>query len=797
MAHETTRGWVGRRALRIEDDKLLKGRGIFADDLHLAGLLHLTFVRSPHAHARIRAIRTERAAAVRGVVAVFTGHDLAARCKPIYVDVIFPSYKAPSRPVVAVDVVKFVGEAVAVVVAESRYVGEDAADLVEVDYEPLRAVVDVEAALDPAAGVVHPDLGDNVLFKGEFATDKFDAAFASGDLVLRERFRSTRVAGVPLEPRGCVAAVEPGRGTLTFWSSTQIPHMLRTAIADLVNVPGLSEAKIRVITPEVGGGFGTKAHVYPEELVTAALALELGRPVKYTQDRREELLTDIHARDHIYDVDVAVGRDGVLKAVRTRILTNAGAFPSLPFGCTLEPTGGARMLPGPYRLRNYAYETYAIATNTGPSGAYRGVAQPTCFMAIEGMMDRIGRALGIDPAEVRLRNLVQPEEMPYVNVVGVRYDTGSYVAALRRALELVDYEGFRTQQASGQPRDGKYRGIGIACFTEVSGTGAPGFRARGLKRIPGFDSALLKVEPTGAVTCVLSTAGAGQGHETTFAQLIADELGVPMDVVTILEGDTTGGPYGSGTFASRSVVTGGGAIVRAGAKLKAKMARIAGHLLEASAPDIVFENGLAFVRGMPGAKVTLREIAENAYSMSSKGLPPDEDYGLEATDYYDPPLVTMANATHIAAVAVDPRKGGIEIERYVVVHDCGRVINPMIVEGQIHGGCAQGIGQAVLEAMVYDADGQCRTASFMDYLLPTIKDVPAMIVDHIESPSIDAAGGFKGVGEGGVIGAVPALTNAVADALAALGANVNSTPLTPDRVLAFIESAAQSRSAGR
>ena len=789
MAHATTGGWVGRGALRIEDDKLLKGRGIFSDDLHLPGMVHLAFVRSPHAHARIGAIRTERAAALPGVLAVLTGRDLAALCRPIYVDVIFPSYKAPSRPVVAIDVVKFVGDAVAVVVAESRYVGEDAADLVEVEYEPLPAVVDMEAALDAAAPVVHPELGDNVFFKGEFATDNFAAAFAAGDVVLRERFRSTRVAGVPLEPRGCVAAVEPGRGTLTFWSSTQIPHMLRTAIADLLTIPGLSEARIRVITPEVGGGFGTKAHVYPEEIVTAALALKLRRPVKWTQDRREELLTDIHARDHVYEVEVSVARDGVLKAVRARILTNAGAFPSLPFGCTLEPTGGARMLPGPYRIRHYAYECYAITTNTCPSGAYRGVAQPTCFMAIEGMMDRIGRALGIDPAQVRLRNLIRPDEMPYVNVVGVRYDTGSYVASLERALDLVGYHDFRREQAAGRRPDGKHRGIGIACFTEVSGTGAPGFRARGLKRIPGFDSALLKVEPTGAVTCVLSTAGAGQGHETTFAQLIADELGVPIDAITVLEGDTAGGPYGSGTFASRSVVTGGGAIVRAGAKLRQKMARLAGHLLEAAAEDILFEEGHAFVRGMPAARVTLREIAENAYSMSSKGLPPGEDYGLEATDYYDPPLVTMANATHVAQVAVDPRTGRIDIERYAVVHDCGRVINPTIVDGQVHGGTAQGIGQVVLEAMVYDADGQCRTATFMDYLLPTAADVPAMTIEHIESPSVDAVGGFKGVGEGGVIGAVPSLTNAVADALAGLGVNVNSTPLAPDRVLGLIEDA--------
>ncbi len=790
MAHGTTTGYVGRDVLRVEDDKLLKGLGIFADDIHLSGLVHLAFARSPHAHARIRAIRTERARALPGVLAVFTGRDLEALCKPMRVEIAFPSYKAPARPVVAIDTVKFVGDAVAVVAAESRYIAEDAADLVEVDYEPLPAVVDVEAALDPTAPLAHPELGDNVFFKSEFKAGDVDGAFASADLVLKETFRTGRVAGVPLEPRGCVAAVERGRGTLTFWTSTQIPHMVRTALADLLTEPQLSEPKIRVITPEVGGGFGTKAHVYPEEIVTAALAFKVGRPVKWMQDRREELLTNVHARDHVYELEVAVNRDGVLKGVKARILTNAGAYSSFPFGCTLEPTGGARMLPGAYRIRNYAYECYAITTNTCPAGAYRGVAQPSAFMAIEGMMDRIGRALGIDPAEVRFRNLVQPEEMPYVNVVGVRYDTGSYVQSLRRALELAGYDEFRKAQTPRRLRDGKYRGIGICCFTEITGTGAPGWRARGLTRVPGFDSALLKIEPTGKVTCVLSTAGSGQGHETTFAQLLAEELGLPMSDITVIEGDTAGGPYGTGTFASRSVVTGGGAIVRASAKLRDKMKRIAAHLLEAAPQDIVLDAGYATVRGMPSSRVTVRQIAENAYSMSSKGLPDGEEYGLEATDYYDPPLVTIANATHVAAVAVDPRTGRVEIERYAIAHDCGRVINPMLVEGQIQGGTAQGIGEAVMELMVYGEDGQCQTATLMDYLLPTTADMPALTIDHIESPSIDTAGGFKGVGEGGVIGAVPAITNAVADALAGLKVDVNRIPLSPDRVLALIEAAA-------
>jgi carbon-monoxide dehydrogenase large subunit len=515
--------------------------------------------------------------------------------------------------------------------------------------------------------------------------------------------------------------------------------------------------------------------------------------VKWTGDRREELSTSIHARDHVYHVEMVVTEEGIIHALRARILTNSGAYSSIPFGCTLEPTGGARMLPGPYRIKNYQYETYAIATHTCPSGAYRGVAQPTCFLAIEGMMDRVGRALGIDPAEVRLRNLVQPHEFPYVNAVGVRYDTGSYVESLRRALEMVDYVSVRARQPASRREGGKYRGVGICCFTEVSGTGAPGFRARGLDCVPGFDSAVIKVEPTGKVTAIVSHAAQGQGHETTIAQVVAEHLGVAFEDVTVLEGDTALGSYGSGTFASRSAITGGGAAILASDKVRAKMTRIAADALEASPADIVIEEGRAFVRGAPHAGLSVRDVARIAYSMTTRSLPAGEDYGLEANAYYDPPLVTMANAVHVVQVAVDERTGGVTIERYVVVHDCGRIINPMIVNGQIHGGTAQGLGQALLEAMIYDDAGQLRTASLVDYLLPTTMDMPSMEIEHIESPSIDTVGGFKGVGEGGVIGAVPAIANAVADALAGLGCNVNTLPLSPDRVLSLIESKAPRR----
>lgn len=780
-------GYVGRDVPRREDEWLLRGIGRFVDDLpEPRDTLYLGFVLSSEAHARIVSIDATEAVALPGVVDVLTGDDLARLSKPLCTTIGIAGYKTTARDVIARRKVRFVGEAVAVVVAESPYIAQDAIELVRVECETLSAAVDIEVARRPNAPLVHEELGDNILFHGTFKTPGFEEVFASADLVVKETFRSGRVAGVPMEPRGCLAVPDHAADSITLWTSTQIPHIVRTAVAEFLDFP---ESRIRVVVPEVGGGFGTKAHVYPEELISVALARKYRRAVKWIQDRREELLTNIHARDHLYRVEAAVGRDGVVAAVRVELLTNAGAYSSYPFGCTLEPTGGARMLPGPYKIRNYTYDAYAVATNTCPSGAYRGVAQPSCFMAIEGIMDRIGRKLGIDPAEVRRRNLVKPEEMPYVNVVGVRYDTGSYMESLERALERVEYEAFRREQRNGGPGDGKYRGVGICCFTEISGTGAPGWRARGLTRLPGFDSALVKVEPTGKVTAYVSHARAGQGHLTTFAQVLADQVGADIADVTIIEGDTASTPYGTNTFASRSAVTGGGAIIRAGTKVAEKMRRIAAEILEASAADVELANGRAFVAGVPQHGVTFREIAETAYSMNNRTLPAGEEYGLEANDFYDPPLATMANAVHVACVAVDPRDARVTIEKYVVVHDCGRIINPMIVDGQIHGGTAQGIGEALMEEVVYSEEGQLMNASLLDYLLPTAVDVPDMDLQHIESPTIDAVGGFKGVGEGGVIGAVPAITNAVADALAGMGVNINSIPLRPSHIHKLIRQA--------
>jgi len=787
------RAYVGQDILRREDEYLLRGQGRFIDDLATAReTVHLGFVMSPHAHARIVSVDASAARKLPGVLDVLTGDDVAKFVKPVVAEIDFPGYRRHGRDVIARDKVRFVGEHVAVVLAESAYVAQDAIELVEVEYEPLPVAADLETAWKPGAPLVHDEIENNLIFRGQFSTKEFDAGFARGEHVIEERFRSGRVTAVPLEPRGCLATPDHAPDSLIFYSSTQVPHLLRTALAIAL---GVAESKLRCVVPEVGGGFGVKAQIYPEEFVAAALALKLRRPVKWIQDRREALLTDIHARDHIYDVAVSFDSSAKIHGLKLKLWTNAGAYSSIPFGCTLETSGGARMILGPYKIENYAYENFAVATHTTPSGAYRGVAQPTCYMAIEGLMDRIARKLGLDPAEVRLRNIIPTSDLPCSNVVGVRYDTGSFAESLQKAMALIDYDGFRARQPKDRLVDGKYRGIGICNFTEISGTGAPGWRARGLIRMPGFDSGIVKVEPTGKVTAYVSHANFGQGHYTTFAQVVADALGADMADVTIIEGDTAATPYGTNTFASRSAVTGGGALIRASTKVKDKMRRIAGHMLEAAPEDIVIEGGRAYVAGVEQVGLDFTKIAETAYSMNNFGLPEGEDYGLEATDYYDPPPITMANAAHIAIVAVDAEDGRVEVERHVVVHDCGRIINPMIVDGQIHGGVAQGIGEALMEELVYDAEGQLQTGTLLDYLMPTAMDVPSYEVAHIESPSIDSVGGFKGVGEGGLIGAIPAVLNALADALAGLGVNVNRKPLRPGQLVKLMQEARARRPA--
>ncbi|MGD9922704.1 MAG: xanthine dehydrogenase family protein molybdopterin-binding subunit, partial [Pseudorhodoplanes sp.] len=661
MSSAGNESYVGRPVLRREDGWLLRGAGRFVDDVDVpADTLHLSFVLSPEPHATIENIDVSAAKALDGVVGILTGDDIARLVKPIRTEIDIQGYRLALRDVVARDRVRFVGEYVAVCIAETPYLALDAADRVTVSYSSLPSVSDALEAERDGAPVVHEELGDNVLLRHTFSTEGFEEAFASAPHVIEETFRLGRVAAVSIEPRGVVAIPERVGSSLVVYTSTQVPHIVRSAIAEFVGIP---ESRIRVVVPDVGGGFGMKAHVYPDELIVAALAWKYRRPVKWIQDRREDLLTNAQARDHRLKLSVSFDESGAIVAMKNEVTTNAGAYSSYPFGCTLEPLGAARMSVGPYRIRNYRFLTRAIATHTCPTGAYRGTGSVSAFVAIEGMMDRIARKLGVDPAEIRARNLVTQEEMPYVNALGVRYDTGSYQESLQMAKQAIGYDDYRARQPADRLVDGKYRGIGIASFVEVSGIGAKGWAARGVRAITGYDSANIKVEPSGHVTAFISQAAAGQSHLTTFAQIVADHLGARFEDITVMEGDTASAPYGSNTMASRGAVAAGGATILASRSLNDKMRRIAADLLEASAEDIELRDGMATVVGTE-LSVSFKDIAQTAYSMTQKRLPEGEQYGLESFEIYDPPPVTLANSTHIVTVSVGADDGVVEIERY-------------------------------------------------------------------------------------------------------------------------------------
>ena len=776
--------------LRKEDDRLLRGDGCFLDDIPVpTGTLTMTFVRSPHAHALIKRIDATAAKAIEGVVDVLTGDDIAELLKPIFPDLPLPGFQVVQRELVCRDRVRYVGDIVAVVLADSPYIAEDALDLIEVDYEPLPVVSTAKAARAPGAQRVHDDAPDNIAFQQSFKTPGFDPVFSSADHVLRENFRSERVAVVSMEARGCLAIYDRSLNSLTFWTSTQIPHMVRTAIAEALVLP---IDNVRVICPDTGGGFGMKTNVYPEEFIAAALAKKYRGAVKWIQDRQDDFLTSTHARDFDYEVETAFSGTGVLQAARIKMTVNIGAYGSFPFGSSLESGGGPRTFPGPYKFSNYAYETYSIFTHTSPTSAFRGVAAPISFLCMEGMMDRIARLLGLDPAEVRRRNLVKAEDFPYVNANGIRYDTGTYVECMERAIELMDYNGIRREYEASRLKDGKYRGIGMSVITEQTGQGGARYRARGLLRIPGIDGAEVRIEANGQATVAISHTTQGQGHLTTFAQLAASHLGLKVADVTIIEGDTQRTPFGTGTFASRGAVTGGGSIIRSATVVANKIKRIAAYLLGAEADEIILRNGFAEVlgpahEGIGNRRVSIREIAEVAHSMSTRTLPPGETHGLISTEFYDPPVPAVSNAAHIVCVAVDAATARVDVEKYVVVHDCGLMINPMIVEGQTHGAVAHGLGPALMERIVYDEEGQLLTTTLLDYVIPTAHDMPNILLDHFETPAIDTLGGIKGVAEGGTIGAIPAIANAISDALSDFNISINHIPVRPDELLGLMK----------
>ncbi|MGD9765473.1 MAG: xanthine dehydrogenase family protein molybdopterin-binding subunit [Candidatus Binatia bacterium] len=781
---------VGASVKRVEDNRFVRGLGNYTDDVRLPGTLHVAFVRSPHAHARIRRIDTAAALALPGVRRVFTGADLEGRVKAMGLPLRkeqFPFGVFQQAPWVCMPTtkVRHVGEPVAAVIADSRYLAEDGAERVEVDYEPLPAVVDAEQACAPGAPLVHDEHSDNLVMQVDRAWGDVEGGFQKSTVVVREKFYTNRHVALPMESRATLAAVGAD-GILTLWTSSQMPHLVRTRVAELIDWP---EHKMRVISPDVGGGFGLKCHVFLEEVLTAFFAAEVGAPVKWIEDRRENLIGSFHAKDDIVDCEMGFAEDGTLLAMRARVLGDLGAYGADPWPSCLEAVQLAYALTGHYKVNNYACDIRAVNTNKTTLSVYRGVGLPAAILVQEHLIDNAARKLGMDPVDVRRKNMIRPEEFPYTIVTGETYDSGSSTKALDKALEAVDYPGFRRRQAEAR-RQGRRLGIGISSYVEATTFGTGWWNRLGIQH-SAYESASVKMEPNGGATVTAGTHSHGQGHATVYAQIVADELGIDVKDVNYIQGDTAATTYGWGTWGSRSAVAGGGAVHGAARQVREKMMRIAAHMLEVNAGDLELDRGSIRVKGVPTKSVAVKDIAKAAV-FSYWQLPPGEAPGLEAFHYWDPP-VTYANSTHVAEVEVDIETGNVKLVRYLVVEDCGQMINPMLVEAQVAGGVVQGVGAALFEHVPFDENGQPLATSLMDYLVPTAADVPNIEVEHLETLSPLTALGIKGMGEGGTIGPPGAIVNAVADALG--GAMITRIPLTPELVwqLARESSAARER----
>jgi aerobic carbon-monoxide dehydrogenase large subunit len=779
--------YIGRRITRREDPRFLTGRTRYVDDLRLPGLVHAAFARSVHAHADIIAVRTAKAASYSGVVGILTSEEATRASTSIRCDSLFPEWKGTEFPILAWPRVRFVGEAVAVVAASDRYAAEDAAELIEIEYRPRPVVIDLETAAEPGGPVIHERWGDNLFIDRRVKLGDVDGAFAQADLVWERTYRTHRHTGFPMEGRACVADYDPAAQMLTVYSATQIPHLVRTGLADTL---GLPEHSIRVIAPDVGGGFGIKAHLFPEEAAVCLLSMRLGRPVKWIEDTREHLTACIHAREHVHRVKIAVKRDGTLLGIKSDILVDAGAYSVWPWTSSMDVGMAAGLMPGPYRVRHYECRARGVATNKCPLGPYRGVARPSAAFTIERAIEDIARALGLDPVEMRLKNYVPDDGYPYTSITGLVYDSASLQAGLKKAADTIGYGQFRHDQEAAR-RQGRYLGIGFGTFIEQTAHATNEFIKRGVPIVFGYDSASVSVDPSGKITVDSSCHSHGQGHETTFAQVVAERLGVPLADVRVRFGDTQSAPYGMGTFASRSAVLGGGAAWKAADIVRGNLLKIAGHVLEVSADDLEVVDGVIRVKGSPQRTITMAALARLAFHRPEKLPPGIMPADLSATQSYDAPpgFGTWTNAAHAATVEVDVETGFVRILRYVVVEDCGNMINPLIVDGQVHGGTVQGIGGALLEHLMYDETGQLMSQTLMEYLLPSALDVPNIEVHHLQTPSSFTVGGFKGMGEGGAIGPLPALGNAVTDALAPLGIAMDALPLSPERVRMAIERA--------
>jgi carbon-monoxide dehydrogenase large subunit len=775
----------GSSIKRREDPRLITGKGVFTDDVKMPGQAYAVFVRSPHAHARLRRVDVSKAKQVPGVVAAFTGKELAdGGVGPLPCGWLLPDLKIPEYRGVATGTAHFVGQAVAVVIGETPYAARDGADAVTVDYEVLPSVTDGEKAVAPGAPQIHDNAPGNVAFKWSIGDkDKTDAAIKSAARVVKQRLINQRLIPNAIEPRASLATHNAGTGDLTLWVTSQNPHVHRLLMGAFVL--GIPEHKLRVIAPDVGGGFGSKIFLYPEEVVVSWAAKNLGRPVKWTAERRESFLTDAHGRDHVTEVELAVDGGGKITALRVKTNANLGAYLST-FAPLIPTFLYGTLLSGVYEIPQIHCEVVGSLTNTTPVDAYRGAGRPEATFLLERICDLAAKALGVDPAEFRRKNFIGADKFPYQTPVAFQYDSGNYPPALDRALQMADYKRLRAEQEAGR-KQGKHVGIGLATYIEACGP-APSAVAGALGAQAGlWESAHVRVHPTGKITVFTGSHAHGQGHETTFAQLAADELGLPYEDVEIVHGDTASVPFGMGTYGSRSAAVGGSAIYASIQKIKEKGKKIAAHLLEANEADLDYGDGKFFVKGSPGRNKTFQDVALMAYLAHNlpKGLEP----GLEATSFWDPANFVFPFGAHVAVVEVDPDTGHVKLQRYVAVDDVGRVINPMIVDGMVHGGIAQGVAQALWEYASYDQGGQLVTGSMMDYALPKADELPSFETDRTVTPSPVNPMGIKGAGETGTIASTAAVANAVIDALAPLGITHIDLPLTPARIWAAVQSA--------
>jgi carbon-monoxide dehydrogenase large subunit len=765
---------IGQRIKRREDPRLIQGKATYVDDIALVGMRHIAFKRSDIAHGRIKSIDTRAAEAMDGVEAVFTGKQIAEFLAPMPIGTPFPS---PEHRAVAVDTVRFVGEPVAVVVASDRYVAKDAADAIVVSYDPLPAVVDLEQAMTGKPTVIHPAFPNNLavpLVPSGSDDAKVDAAFSKAEVVISQRMMNQRLAPNTMEPRGVVAHYEAGKGTMTIWSATQNPHILRTFIAALT---GLGQDQVRAIAPEVGGGFGAKINIYAEEYVAAAISKRLEIPVKWNEDRTEAFVATTHGRDILAYVDLAAKRDGTVLGIKLKLIADIGAYNMLLTAAI--PTLTQMMANATYDIPAVKTTLTEVFTNKTPTDAYRGAGRPEATYFVERAMDMLARELKMDPAEVRRKNFIKPNQFPYATQVGAVYDSGDYEKALNHALQVAGWDKLKAERDAARAQ-GRLVGLGLSMYVEVCGLGPSAALPTG-----GWEHSQVTIERDGRISATTGASPHGQGNETTFAQMLADQFGVPLEHITILHGDTGVVKQGIGTFGSRSQAVGGTALMMAGDKVKSKMAKFAAAMLEANEADLVFENGMISVKGSPASGKSFQSVASYAYVPVP--LPQGLEPGLSDEAFFEPSNMTYPFGCHISMMEIDRQTGEPTLLKLVAVDDAGNLVNPLIVEGQIHGGLAQGIGQAMVEEVVYGEDGQLLTGSFMDYAIPRAIDLPRFELSPTVTPTPVNPLGAKGVGEAGTLGSTPCVVAAAVDALSEFGVKHIDMMLRPEKLWRIIQ----------